>query len=90
MVIICYIIVACKTKLGNRIRALRTKCGISQEELAFRTGLHRTYIGSAERGERNVSVINIVAIAKALNVPISKLFSEIEYIIKNEKEIQQR
>lgn len=47
--------------------------GFSQEELAHRTSLHRTYIGSVERGERNVSLVNIVAIAKALEMKASEL-----------------
>lgn len=53
---------------GERIRELRSTAGVSQEELASRCGLHRTYIGSVERGERNVSLQNIVKIARALDV----------------------
>ena len=61
-------------KFGNRIRALRNTAGISQEELAFRAGLHRTYLGSIERGERNISLKNIAKIAKALNIKLTELF----------------
>ncbi|AII58852.1 MAG: transcriptional regulator, XRE family [Dehalococcoides mccartyi] len=61
-------------RLGERIRVLRKKAEISQEELAFRAGVHRTYLGGIERGERNPSLKNIEAIAKALEVPISDLF----------------
>lgn len=50
---------------------------LSQEELAFKCNLHRTYIGMIERAEKNITLINIEIIAKALNVPISKLL-EIE------------
>jgi transcriptional regulator with XRE-family HTH domain len=53
-------------KFGATIRRLRESEGISQEELAARCGLHRTYVGSVERGERNISLRNIVRIARAL------------------------
>ncbi len=56
-------------KLGTRVRQLRTERRWSQEELADRAQLHRTYIGGIERGERNVSLHNIVRIATALGVP---------------------
>jgi transcriptional regulator with XRE-family HTH domain len=59
--------------LGRAIRQLRAQRGISQEELAYRSGLHRTYVGGIERGERNPSFTNIVRIAKALDVSESDL-----------------
>ena len=59
-----------------RMRAYRQQKGISQEELAEQTDLHRTYIGSAERGERNVSLLNICRIAKALDIPVSSLVAD--------------
>ena len=55
-------------QVGNKIRALRTESGFSQEKLAFESNLDRTYIGSVERGERNISIINIVKISTALDV----------------------
>lgn len=60
-------------KLGKRINFLRTQKGYSQEALAERAGLHRTYIGSAERGERNVSIINLEKLAKALDTSLNEL-----------------
>lgn len=60
---------------GSKIRSLRKEKGISQEELAFRSGLHRTYISDIERGARNVSLKNIEKIAKALGVKSQILFS---------------
>jgi transcriptional regulator with XRE-family HTH domain len=57
-----------KRILGDNIRRIRHEAGISQEELADRAHLHRTYISSVERGERNVSIENIFAISEALNV----------------------
>ncbi len=51
---------------GERVRGKRQGLGISQEELAFRSGLHRTYVGSVERGERNLSIENIFLLAKTL------------------------
>ena len=64
--------------LGKAIRKLRNKIGISQEELAYRAGIHRTYMGDVERGERNIAVLNIVKIAKALKVKSSTLFLDVD------------
>jgi transcriptional regulator with XRE-family HTH domain len=61
-------------RFGERVRELRQAKGLSQEELAFKTGVHRTYLGGIERGERNPSLKNIAAIAKALGVTLSELF----------------
>lgn len=58
---------------GLAVRRLREDKGWSQEELAERAELHRNYIGSAERGERNVSLVNIVKIAKALGLSSADL-----------------
>jgi len=60
-------------QFGNRVKILRRKNNWSQEEFAKKAGLHRTYIGSIERSERNISLINIERIAKALKVNISDL-----------------
>jgi transcriptional regulator with XRE-family HTH domain len=59
--------------LGKRIRDRRQVLGLSQEEMAARCGLHRTYYGSVERGERNIALQNIVRIADALDLDPSDL-----------------
>ena len=61
-------------KFGRRVRTVRSLKGISQEELASRAGVHRTYLGGIERGERNPSLRNIAAIAEALDMALSELF----------------
>lgn len=63
------------TRFGRRVRALRLRANISQEALAEKCELHRTYIGGIERGERNVGLVNIERIAIALGVEMSSLFS---------------
>ena len=62
-----------QTRFGEAVRAARKELGVSQEELAFRCGLHRTYVGSLERGERNVAFVNVVKIAEALDITASSL-----------------
>ncbi len=66
-----------KEIFGHNVRRIRTDAGLSQEELAYRAKLHRTYISSIERGQRNVSVENIFAIADALKVPPGDLLKPI-------------
>jgi transcriptional regulator with XRE-family HTH domain len=61
---------------GRTVRRRREALGISQEELADRAGLHRTYIGDVERGERNIALVNIVKLAKALGVRSGALFHD--------------
>ena len=62
-----------RKKFGDKVRELRRAKGLSQEELAFRAGVHRNYLGGIERGERNPALDNIAAIAKALGVNPSEL-----------------
>jgi transcriptional regulator with XRE-family HTH domain len=69
---------AAHSALGRAIRDFRRGRGLSQEQLGYDSGLHRTYIGGIERGERNPSFTNIVRIAEALDVPPSKLIAEAE------------
>lgn len=59
---------------GEKVRELRKEKGLSQEDLSFKADLHRTYIGMIERAEKNITLINIEKIAKALNVEIKELF----------------
>lgn len=66
-----------RNKLGKRVRTLRKQRGWSQEEFADKAGLHRTYIGSVERGEQNVSIDNIERIAKTLGITIEGLFKDL-------------
>lgn len=62
---------------GENLRKRRIQLGLSQEELAERAGLHRTYVGSVERGERNVSLENIVRLAEAVGADPSDLLEGI-------------
>ena len=60
-------------EFGERIRSLREKNNITQEALSFKTGFHRTYIGMVERGERNISLINMAVFAKVFKMTLSDL-----------------
>ena len=60
-------------EFGKRVRRRRTKLGISQEELGFRSGLHPTYVSGIERGERNLSLMNLVRLAQGLGVDPAQL-----------------
>jgi len=59
---------------GERLRAFRKKKSLSQEELSFKSSLHRTYISEVERGRRNISIVNIAKIARALRMRIKDFF----------------
>jgi transcriptional regulator with XRE-family HTH domain len=63
-------------ELGDRLRRLREGQNLTQHQLGERCGLHRTFIGSVERGERNVSILNLRSIAQALRVPLADLLRE--------------
>lgn len=68
---------------GNAIRAIRKEQGISQEAFALKCGLDRSYYGAVERGERNVSLANIVRIAEALETRPAAVFARAEDISRN-------
>lgn len=62
-------------QLGKEIRRARKDLGFSQEDLAKKSGLHRTYIGSVERGEKNITIKNIFKICNALEIKPKELFN---------------
>jgi transcriptional regulator with XRE-family HTH domain len=66
--------------LGRAIRDVRGQRHLSQEELAHRSGMHRTYLGGIERGERNPSYTNIRRLAAALEVNASELLARAEHL----------
>ena len=61
-------------KLGNKLRQLRFDKGLSQEKLGFKTKLDRTYISAVERGRRNITIISLRRILKALDISIEEFF----------------
>ena len=63
-------------KFGEKVREERHRQGLSQEELASRAGVHRTYIGMLERAEKNITLENIEKVAKALGLKISEFFKD--------------
>ena len=67
---------AIETEMGNVIRAMRIEKAWSQEALSFESGLHRTYIGAVERGEKNLTIKNLVRIAVALGVTASTILEK--------------
>lgn len=69
-----------KFLFGQNLKKIRLEKKISQEELAFRSGLHRTYVSSVERGERNISIENIQKLANALDVSIKSLIPDAPFL----------
>ena len=63
-------------KFGETVRDLRKAQGLSQEQLAFKADLHRTYIGMIERAEKNITLLNINKIAQALHVDLKTMFDD--------------
>jgi len=63
-------------EFGNTVRSIRQNNGISQESLAERAGIDRSYMGGIERGEHNLSLVNIKKISDALNTPISRIMEK--------------
>jgi transcriptional regulator with XRE-family HTH domain len=71
--------------LGLALRRRRVALGLSQEQFAEKAGLHRTYVGSVERGERNVSFVNLVRVATALGLRASELLASTEELLNDTK-----
>ncbi|MGM0582251.1 MAG: helix-turn-helix domain-containing protein [Bacteroidota bacterium] len=63
-------------KFGDKVRDLRKQRNLSQEDLADKAGLHRTYIGMIERAEKNITLINVEKIANALEISIKDFFHD--------------
>lgn len=74
-------------KFGEKVRELRKLKGLSQEQLAYKADLHRTYIGMIERAEKNITLINIEKIAIALNVEPAELLESHEQEQKKDTQI---
>ncbi|ASO03736.1 helix-turn-helix domain-containing protein [Arenibacter algicola] len=74
-------------EFGDRVRHLRTQENLSQEQLSYKTGFHRTYIGMIERGERNISLTNMAIFAKAFDLTIDELlkFNNSKELLKQYK-----
>jgi transcriptional regulator with XRE-family HTH domain len=68
-----------KIKIGNRIKELRAKKDLSQNDLAFYAGLDRSYLASVESGKRNVSIVNIEKITSALEVSLKDFFDVLDF-----------
>ncbi len=64
--------------IGQRLRQARRRQSLSQEKTAERAGLHPTYIGQLERGEKNATLESILRVSRALGVPLSELFANID------------
>jgi transcriptional regulator with XRE-family HTH domain len=67
---------------GKAVRKFRSAAGISQEKLAELAEIHRTYMGDVERGERNISIVNMVKIAEGLKKKLSDVVREMEKNLK--------
>ena len=66
--------------VGTRLRTLRAAKGLSQEALAERAGLHRNYVGSVERGERDIGLRSLASLASALSVSLAEFFSPFQTV----------
>jgi transcriptional regulator with XRE-family HTH domain len=67
-----------RERFGDAVRTRREELGMTQEDLAEKAGIHRTYLSDVERGTRNLSLVNIERLAAALSISMSKLFESVE------------
>ena len=67
-----------RARFGLAVRARREELGLTQEDLADKAGIHRTYLSDIERGSRNVSLLNIEQMARALTLSLGELFTRME------------
>jgi transcriptional regulator with XRE-family HTH domain len=67
-----------RERFGYAIKSRRDELGLTQEALAHTAGIHRTYLSDVERGTRNVSLVNIELLARAMNISMSELFKVVE------------
>lgn len=67
-----------RERFGSAVKFRREELGLTQEDLADKAGIHRTYLSDVERGTRNLSLVNIEKLATALSVTMSKLFEAVE------------
>lgn len=67
-----------RERFGFAVQARREALGLTQEDLADQARIHRTYLSDIERGTRNVALINIERLARALDLPLSELFRQVE------------
>jgi len=67
-----------KLAYGDALRKFRSASRLSQYKLADKIGIHFTYLGEVERGHRNIALVNIVRIARALDIPLDEFFAEVE------------
>ena len=78
---------ALSTEIGRRLRNYRQRIGLTQEELAERAGVHCTYIGQVERGEKNLTISSLEKISRSLQISISDLFEDIEEFTESPDDI---
>ena len=75
-----------RKEIGKRVRLYRIKLGLTQEKLAELSGLHNTYIGQTERGEKNITLCSLLKLTEALDTPLSTFMTELEGAVdENEK-----
>jgi transcriptional regulator with XRE-family HTH domain len=72
--------------VGQAIRELRHELGLSQEELAYRSGLDRSYVGGVERAERNPSLRILIQLAEGMRLPLSAIMARAETLARNKRE----